>query len=166
MVLYAAAAFISLALLDRVMLGPVLSKMKSLDQQVSDKETAIKNKLRIVSQKDKIMKEIQKYETYSMEGKSQEEEVTALLKEIEIFASKSSVYLIDVKPRGVKDGEYYKEYMIDLNCEAQMEQIIAFMYLIESSPKIFNINDYVITPKSKESSILSCRMIISKIVVP
>ena len=166
MVFYAAALVISLVFLDRLMLGPILSKIQYLDEQVKQEETTVKNILRFMSQKDKIMREVQKYESVSSTSRSQEEDISLLLKEIENIAGKSSVYIVDIKPKGMQTGEFYNQYIVDVSCEAQMEQLLAFMYAVETSVKMLKIDKYSITPKTRGSRTTVCRMTISKLIMP
>jgi hypothetical protein len=147
---------------------PVSSKMASIDAQIREKELNIKKDLHILAQKDRILAESNKFSSFLSSSGSSEEEMTFLLKEIEGLASKSSVYLVDLKPASLKvgAGASSNKYMVSLNCEAQMEQLISFMYNIVNSDKLLMIEKYQIGPKSKESSVAKCSMIISKIIVP
>jgi Tfp pilus assembly protein PilO len=166
LVLYAAASFVSLALLDRLIIYPIANKLQTLDNEIREKESGIRRNMRILAQKDRIRTESAKYSTLLNSLKYSEEGITALLKEIEGLASKSEVYLIDMKPAGLKSAGPYKKYLINLNCEAQMEQIVDFMYNIESSKRLLSIDKYQIGPKSESSSVAKCSMSISKVVTP
>ena len=161
--LYAAIFIVSLVLLDRLIIHPIYSKIESLDKEIREKESAIKKNIRIVSQKDRILTESAKYSSFLSASESEEEEVTSILKEIETIANKNSVYLFDMKPASSKKTGGSKRYTVNLNCEAQMEQLTEFMYNIENSNKLLTIEKYEISPKSKESSIAKCSMSISKI---
>lgn len=165
-VFYATVFFVTLTLLDRLVINPISSKMQSLDKEIALRESEIKKSTHILAQKDRISVETAKYTPYTGSDKTEEEEVTSLLKEIESIADKSLVYLIDMKPAGVKEVSGAKKYLVNLNCEAQMEQITVFMYAIESSSKLLVIEKYQIGPKSKDSSIGRCSIIISKLVIP
>ena len=162
-VVYATAFFISLMLLDRMIISPISGKINSLDKEIQAKESDVKKNLRILAQKNRILTESAKYSFFLAGSKSEEEEMTFILKEIENMANKSSVYLIDLKPGGVKTVGSSKKYAVNLTCEAQMEQLTEFMYDIESSDKLLTIEKYQIGPKSKESSVARCTMSISKI---
>jgi len=165
-ILYAAVFFISMALLDRAIVEPIFSRMQSIDKEIQEKESAIRRSVHVLAQKDRISSEITKYSSFLSTAKTEEEEMTSLLKEIENLANKSSIYLIDMKPAAIKDLGSSKKYLINLNCEAQMEQITDFMYNIENSSKLFTIDKYQISPKSKETSVAKCSISISKIVIP
>lgn len=166
MIFYGAVIIVSATLLDRVVLYPIYFRMESLNKDIKDKSAGIKRNLRLLAQKDKILAESVKYSVYTSIPKSEDEETTSLLKEIENLANKSSVYLVDMKPSGQKDMGSSKKYLVNLNCEGQMEQLTEFMYNIENSSKLLGIEKYQISPKSKESSVAKCSMAISKIVIP
>lgn len=165
-VLYAAVTFVSLTMLDRLIISPVFAKMRSLTREIQEKEAGIKKNLHILAQKDRILAESAHYSSFLSSVESYEDQMTALLKEIEGYANKTSVYLIDMKPADIKDTGSSKKYLINLNCEAQMEQLTGFMYNIENSSELLTIEKYQLSPKAKESSVAKCSMTISKIIIP
>ena len=163
MIFYAAAAVVSVMLLDRLIISPVFSKIKSLDEEIREKESAIRKNVKMLTQKDRIQASRADYGAF-VGGRlgSDEEEMTSFMKEMEDLASKSSVYLVDIKPGAVKSQEQLKKYFITLNCEAQMEQVVDFMYGLENSSRLFTIERYQITPKAKDSSLARCSISVSK----
>lgn len=165
-VFYCALCFILLMLLDRLVVFPVYSKMHTLNKEIKEKESDIKRDSHIVAQKDKILAESARFGSFFNGGESEEEEMTSVLKEIEILANKASVYLVDMKPGAIKTMGEFKKYQVNLNCEAQMEQLVNFMYDIENSNKLLTIEKYQMNPKSKESSVVVCNLSISKVVIP
>lgn len=164
--LYAAVFFLSLTLIDRMMISPISGKLKTLDNEIKKKRQGIAQAMRIVSQKERISQAGAQMAAYKTDQRAGEEEMTSLLKEIESMANKSSVYLIDLKPAGTKRSGLSKRYLISLNCEAQMEQLVDFMYSIENSNKLLTIEKYQISPKSKESTVAKCSMSLSKLSLP
>ena len=161
--LYAAGAIVSLMFVDRLIISPVFSRLKSLDEEIREKETSIRKNIKILAQKDRIQASSANYGSFSG-GRvgSDEEEMTSFMKEMEDMANKSSVYLVDIKPGAVKSQEQLKKYFVTLNCEAQMEQIVDFMYGLENSSRFFTIERYQITPKAKDSSLARCSIAVSK----
>ena len=89
-----------------------------------------------------------------------------MLKEIENIANNAAIYLIDMKPMGLKGDESSRKYTVTLNCEAQLEQVADFMYSIEDSEELLTIEKYQMSPKARDSSVVRCRMTISKLVMP
>lgn len=165
-ILYLAVFFISLVIFERLIISPVFSKMKSLDKEIQIKEAQIKRNLRILSRKEMILAENVKYGSFLESFESGEDQAASSLKEIEGYADKASVYLIDMKPSSAKDTGTSKKYLINLNCEAQMEQLINFMYSIENSKELLTIEKCQIGQKAKGSSVAKCSMAISKTITP
>ena len=163
LMLYVAGTIVSALFLDRLIISPVFSRLKGLDEEIREKEISVRKNIRILSQKDRIRASSANYGSFSG-GKlgSDEEEMTSFMKEMEDMANKSSVYLVDIKPGAVKGQEQLKKYFVTLNCEAQMEQIVDFMYGLENSSRFFTIERYQITPKAKDSSLARCSIAVSK----
>jgi Tfp pilus assembly protein PilO len=165
-IVYIAGFLLAILFLERLIIYPIYYRIKSFNKEIKDTELEIKKNLHIIAQKDKISKEKDAYASFLSRAKSEEEEISSILKEIEELANKSSIYLEDMKPAGTKIIDSNKKYMINLNCEAQMEQLIDFMYNIENSSKLFAIEKYEINPKARDSSVAKCSMSISKISIP
>ena len=115
----------------------------------------------------RIEAEAKKYASFASKVEAEEEAMTAFLKEIEELANKSSLYVVDMKPQGVKEDKNKSiKYMITLSCEGQMEQVMNFMYNVENSSSLLTVERYQLGPKTRESSIAQSSMSISKIAVP
>jgi hypothetical protein len=160
------AAFIIIAFLDRVVFQVIFSKMEVLDEQIKAQQLLIKKDLRVLAQKNAIISEDTRYSVYSVKPKSEEEEISGILKEIESLATQAAVYMGEIKPAGVKDEKIAKKYSITLTCEATMEQLAQFMNLIENSKVLFIIDSYSLAIKDREKGTLKCALAISKVVVP
>ena len=163
---YCACIFIFLLLLDKALVEPSLFKIKAQDKEISDKKLIIKKDLRMLKLKDVIEQESQKYNGYFSKSGSLEEEKTLILKEIENLANDNGVYLIYVRPGDIITEGPFKNFIVSLSCEAEMPEVLSFLYSIESSSKLLTIDKYVITPKTEGSSIAQCRITISKILIP
>lgn len=166
-IVYFSALLLLLLILDRIIIYPIYSKIKSLNNEIKAKELSISKNLRIVTQKQRILHETIQYASFLSNPESEEEGMTSLLKVIANIANKNSLYIIDMKPAGLKeDKNNIKRYLVNLSCEGQMEQIMDFMYNLENSNELLAVEKYQLNPKSKESSIAQCSMTISKIVIP
>ena len=164
-IFYGAVFFISVMLIDRLIIYPVFHTMKSLDDEIKQRESNIKRNLHIVAQKNKITAESAEYAPLLNSFKTEEEGISSVLKEVEMLANQSSVYLVELKPGDLKKMGTSNKYIVNLICEAQLEQITEFMYNIENSSKLLTIEKYEITPKSTESSIARCTMSIATTII-
>jgi hypothetical protein len=165
MALMGIALVLLVVFFDRVILSMILSKFNALNEQIREEKAGIQKSFIVHFQKDTIIKEGREFMSYSVEAKNPEEEMTALLKEIEALADKASVSLLYVKPANVKEEKGTKKYMATLECEAQMEQIASLFHSIESSTKLLKIEKFEIQPKNKDSSIARCAITVSRTVL-
>jgi hypothetical protein len=166
MLFYAAVFFIVLALLDRIIFAPILSRSKGLDRQIESEEETIKRNLTILSRKESLSGDIEKYSSYLSEAETEEKEVTNFSREVENMAKEASVYLVGIRPAGKVEEGITKKYFLELDFEAKMEQLFEFFYAIENANVLTKIEMYYITPKSTESSIATCNMRVSKVIIP
>jgi len=164
-IFYVAVAIVALLILDRAIVSPVFSKVRSLNKEIQDKQAEIKKNLKILSQKERIISESTKYGSFLSDSTlGDDEQITLMLKELESLASRSSVYLVDMKPAGIKETGSSKRILINLNCEAQMEQLVDFMYNMENSSSLISIDKYQLAPKTKDSSVAKCSITVYKVV--
>jgi len=162
---YVALVCLFLSFFDMVILKTILNKMASIEEGIRNGEWQIRKNIKFLAQKESIEQEGQVFSVYAIEAKTSEEEISSVLREIETLASQSGVTLIEVKPADVKSEKIIKRYSINLTCEATMEQLAKFMYLLENSKIIFTIDTYGLVSKDKEKGTLKCNMVISKIVI-
>lgn len=164
LVFYGAVLFVGASLIDRIVLGPILHKMALLNERIDVQEDLIRKNARIVAEKDRVQAVSAEFAPYLRAGSSQEEEVARILEEVEKLARKTSLYVVDMKPMGMTEEAANRKYTVDLNCEAQMEQIVNFMYELENSPTLLVVESFSIAPKSKETSIAKCNMRIAHVI--
>ena len=165
LIFYMAVFFAGVVLLDQFILFPILSRMNQLGQEIKNQENQITKSFKILSHEKQIVQEKNKYASALIDPQSEEEDTTTFLRDIEDLAKKSSVYLVDIKPSGKNDTAAPKQYLIELNFEGQMEQVFNFFYDITHSDQLVKIERYQIRLKMEGSSIVTCSMFISKLIV-
>ena len=165
--LIAIAAFgiVFVMVTDQLVVRQIFKSLQSLDQQAKDLENNIKKSVRMLSEKERMLVEIEKYKVYAVETKSTEEETGALLKHIEELANQSSVNLLYAKPASSKPDEVVKKFIVTVECEGQMAQMIEFFYEIENSNLLLKIDKFTLQPTASGSSVVKCGATISRAVV-
>ncbi|MCK5451498.1 MAG: type 4a pilus biogenesis protein PilO [Candidatus Omnitrophica bacterium] len=164
-VVIAAVVIISAMLLDRIVLGPIVSKIYVLGSTIKDKEKALRMNMRILSNEDRTKKEEEFYKKYSLTALSPEDELASLLGEIETMALSSKVYLIDSSPSGTKEKGIFKIYLIKVDCGGTMNEIFRFLHSMENSRKLMGIESLRVRPTEKDSDIMKCNLIVTKTVL-
>lgn len=164
-IFYMATFFVFLTLMDRLIINPISSKMNTLNAEISEKKIALQKNLRILAQKERIEKEVEQYSQILNNVKS-EEDITPTLGKIENLASKTGVYIVDMKPIDLKNVGAIKKHLIKLSCEAPMEQLVEFIAKIESLNNLLIIERCQMAPKSRESDVVKSEVSIVKIIIP
>ncbi|MBI3617629.1 MAG: type 4a pilus biogenesis protein PilO [Candidatus Omnitrophica bacterium] len=163
--LSAALAFLALAFLDRLLISPVRTKFNALNQQIRISEKQLGGDMRNINQKKFIGEEYEQYLPYIRRSGSDEEEVAKILGEIEALARKSSVYLVDMKPRKPREVEFYKEYTVEIEAEGGMESLMSFIYQLNTSSQLLRVETLRLNLTKGDSNVLSASMLITKVLI-
>jgi Tfp pilus assembly protein PilO len=160
--LMAAVLVISVLFLDRLIIGPIISRIKTLSEKVQEKEVLLGANKRILSNGARVREENEIYSKYSFKALSAEEEMASVLSEIEALAAESKIYLMNSSPSGTREDGLLKVYVIKIESEGSMEQLFSFMHAVENSRKMMSIEDARIKPKEKSSDVMTCDLLITK----
>lgn len=160
-----AFAFLAVAFLDRLLISPIRTKFNALNGQIRVSEKQLGSDMRNINQKKFISEEYEQYLPYVRRSGSDEEEVAKILGEIESLARKSSVYLVDMKPRKPRDVEFYKEYTVEIEAEGYMESLMGFIYQLNTSSQLLRIETLRLNLTKGGSSVLSASMLVTKVLI-
>lgn len=159
-------AFVALAIMDRLMIGPFTSQMKYMEAESKAQKESIKRSKRVVSFREGILEEYSKFSTYLDTGEmTQEEIIAALLKKIETLAAQQSVTVTNSRPGDVEEKPNFRIYKTSIDCEGQLGNILSFINLLEQSDYLFQVERYSMGPKSKGSDITKCTFDIARILI-
>jgi len=166
LIFYLSAALISIMLLERAVFRPLIKKLGTLNQEIQVKEAKLIKSYRTQGHREQIQQDYENYGSF-IKLKGSDEEISAvLLKEIEKIARESGISLSNIKPRSAgKSNPQYKEFMTELQVEAKMNEIITFMYSVNNSGFLLNIDKLVLSLKEEKSDVLKANMVISCIVM-
>jgi len=161
-----AVVIVIAALFDRVLIGPTMSRLSAIEEEITKEEASIKQDVRFLGYKDRILQESKEIDPYLTKNIStQEEMIAAFLKKIEILATQSKVNLIKVNPAPVEqDAEYWK-YQADLECSGQLADVISFMHLVNSDRDLMKVDKFDFSAKKTDTDEIKATMTIEKIIV-
>ncbi len=165
-IFYMAVFFVLAAFLDRLFLGPAMTRLKSLDEEIEHERNIIKSDLRFLSFKNRILKENNAFSAYyAAKAQSDEEIIASFLKNIEMFASQAKVNLVKVNPSGSKQKKDYMEYYTNLECEGRLEDVAKFIYSVNTSSGLLKIIKLSINHKKAGLEYVNAAMTITKIII-
>ena len=154
------------ALFDRLLISPTMSRISAIDQEIVKEEMVLKQDIRFLSHKDKILKESKAFEPYITAKMPAEEEIIAgFLKKVEMLANKANVTLIKVTPSTGQAQDNYLRYSADLECAGVLPDMVTFMHLVNSSPDLMKVVKFNLGAKKVDSDDIKAAMTVSMIVV-
>ena len=92
--------------------------------------------------------------------------MSAILAEIESVAREIDLHITDLKPQKVRKGEFLNNFSVSLSANGRLEEITHFLYILQSSPHLFNIEELAIEKSSAQTQILQTRISLSRILIP
>ena len=162
--LAAAVIVVSVVIIDRLVVTPIGERFQRLGREIEVSEKKLVLDLRNISNKEPISAEYEKYRNYvKRSAPSDEEEVAAVLAEIEGLARRSDINLDDIKPQRAKETDFYKEYYVEIEVEGTMEHITIFLHNLNNSPQLLRAVKLRLGLRDKESSVVKASILVSKI---
>ncbi len=161
-----AGLFIVLALFDRLLVGPSLTRTKELDESIAKEEDVIKQNLRFLDYKDRIVKEAATFKDYYTQDVRTEEEVIAgFLKKLELMGTQSSVELSKISPSGQDYQKDHVKYFVSMDCSGKLQDITAFVYAINNSKELIKVEKMSLSGNARNAEAVQASLTVSKMIV-
>lgn len=160
-----AMGFFAVAFFDRLLIHPIQTRFRKINQQIKVGEKEIGSDLRNLNRRDSVEARYQKYIEYIQRSGSDEEEVAKILGEIESLARQSNVYVEDIKPLKPKEVDFYKEYAVEIEAEAKMPALTHFLYHVGMSSQLLRVEKLRLNLSKSGSDILKVSILITKVLV-
>lgn len=136
--------------MDRLVLGPWLRHMQTTRLDIQRLERLIRSDRELLRRKPQILGQAEAYREYLQpEGQPAELDMASLLREVETLGSRSGVALGAVKPLQVKAEEAAETAQgapeslpplaIEVDCKGSLDEWVHFVYLLETSRSLFDI---------------------------
>lgn len=165
-IFYITVTVVFILLFVKLLIEPFANKMRSQREEINNKRKLIELDTRLLAIKDVIAQEAKKYENYFSQAGSAEEEVILIQQEIQSIADRLGVYIGYIRSSETLKEGFFTIYYITVNCEGEMPHLVEFMYELENSSKLLSVEKYSLNLKSEGSSVVQCRMTVSKTVIP
>lgn len=161
-----AVVIVIAALFDRLLIAPTMSRLSSIEEDITKEEASIKQDLRFLGYKDRILKEARDIDPYLTRNKLTDDEmIAAFLNKIQNLASLSKVNLIKINPGTGEQDEQYWKYQADLECSGQLADVVSFMHAVNSDSDLMKVDKFDFSGKKSDTDEIKAAMTIEKIVV-
>jgi hypothetical protein len=155
-----------LAMFDRLFLGPVLNRLQTIDDSVEREKSGIAGDLRYLTYKNFILEQGKQNEKYLTQKVEDEDVVNAnFLRTVERLANESKVNLVKSSPTESKKEKGYTDYFASVDCIGSFENVITFLYKINTSEDMLKVVKFALTPKRGAGDNVSISMSVVKRVV-
>ena len=165
-IFYLTVLVVGLALVDRLFLGPVLERLKTIDEEIMQQEENTRRDLRFLTYKDKILQNSQSFSKYFTKGKKDDDVINAeFLSTIEKLATQSKVNLVKSNPSEAKKEKMFAQYFANLDCNGQLKDVVTFMHMINAHDELLKITRLNMTPKKGAEGEVNASMTVAKMII-
>ena len=147
--------------------GPVAHKLQQLEAEVVDQEKKLARNLGVLAPKPRetVEKNYSRYGSIIKMRGSSEEENSQMLSEVDKLAGQNKVTLSATKPRDTRKDRDSESYVVEVEIEATMAELLGFVYSIETSAQLLRVDRLSLDAKAgKKPDSVRGTLVISKIV--
>ncbi len=157
--------FVAIFLLYTQVVERVIKRWMNLDKEITSKSIKLKKDIKLLSKKDTIEKEYKKFLSSIKSGMSEEEEAANVLADIETVAKNNSFSIINIKPSPSIDTPSYKEIIFEVSSESGINELIKFIYDLQSLKKLIKVKRLSLSAKVAEAGTLKSTLYLTKILI-
>lgn len=140
---------------NQFIIAPLSEKFSSAEEDVSRLKLAIRKFSELEREKDRLLSEYEKIQPYLKLSGSDEEKQAAILSRIETEARNSGLNIIDMRPELLKKPKAVSLLCnVQLNAEADLNKIVAFLCNLENAPILFKIEKLNLSVKDESKGLL------------
>ncbi len=162
----AAVVVVIAAFFDRLLIGPTMSRLSSIEDDISKEQETIKQDLHYLQYKNRILRESHELSPYlTKKMLTDNEMIASFLNQIQTMATQMKINLAKINPSpGEQEADYWK-YQADLECSGQLGDLISFMHTINSGKDLMKVDKFAFSGKKGDTDEVKATMTIEKIIV-
>ena len=165
-IFYVAVFILSLAMLDRVFLGPATNRISEMEEEIKSIKMSMQQDQQFLSYQDRITQESRSFAKYIPRQLKDNDEInTEFFRNIEELSKKSQIDLIKSNPAQTKDEEGYIEYHANLDIAGTLENVIGFMHTLNASEELFKVVRFDMTKRRGTEDQVQTSMTVVKLII-
>ena len=133
------ALVVGLTVLDRALITPWWRHTQQVGQEIRDLQREVATNRRLLGREADVTATINAYHDYLRIARSPDVEMADLIRELEVLGAQSGVTLGTVTPLPTTENRPYQEHAMEVQYNGTLEEAVRFLYLIESSKKLFEV---------------------------
>lgn len=146
---------------------PLSERLEFLDQKAVVLQEQLKKNEGIIQSAKAVEKDYTETIGRFKQTKSNEQEMSAILSEIEQVARQLGLQIADLKPQRVKTDANFNRFSVSLTISSELDNIIQFLYELQREPHFFNVEE-VRFDKGAQRGVeaLKTSLILSRFLIP
>ncbi len=135
-------------------------------QEAIANEKLLKKNLRVIQRWKTLSPEYESYFQMFQQKAGEGEEMSAIISQIESIANQLNIRLSEIKPRKVKNADFYNVFPVNLTLECNLQQISEILYILQTPPYLFDIEEFHLEKRSSQELLLQARLVVSRTLIP
>jgi len=146
-ILFATIYIAVFGILFKFLFVPVLNRNEYLNKEINAVSTKLKKYKQLLKNKQDILERYKKFSAdFKFQEDTQEEPLASGLSELQKLAGSANIRIIDMRPQSAaRKNPAQKEFSVDLRTEGLIEGYLKFIYNIETSVSLLNIERLQLT---------------------
>lgn len=120
---------------------PTSERIQYLDERALTLQQQLKKSQMTISRSDLVGRKYADIIKRFKQSRSNEQEMSAILSEIENAAKQLNLQIADLKPQRVKSDEDFNWFSISLTISSGLDNIVQFLYAVQNEPYFFNVEE-------------------------
>jgi len=141
---------------------PLVNRWRLLANQESTLEARCLRARTQLLLKKKVERERDAYAREISRQGSDQEEQSFLLQEVERLSRDLPIRIRGMRPLPPQDMGFYKRYAVSLEIEGNVENVLRFLHMIESSTKLLKVERVQLSADGKDRGALLSSMLVSR----
>ena len=144
-------------------LTPIFHRLGKVNKENTKNKIIIVRMKGLINEQEELEKSFDDLSRKIQAKLPSEREESQFLTEIGRVANETNVYISVMNPLPYKDLDDFKELSVEIDLEANLGNLVRFLYLMRKSSVVLVANSLKLEPKSERSALLKAHLVISTI---
>ena len=144
---------------------PIRSQENFFEKKINVTKKKIKKSMNILKEEESTKVAYEQYLEVFGQKLSDQQEMNRIFSEIETAAKKADIKIIDMKPRRIREENFFKKFSLTVQTQGTMDLITKFLYFLEQKPYHFQIEGVRLEKRSTRSQDIRCEIVANRILL-
>jgi len=147
LILFITIAVVIFGIVFNFFIAPILKESQRLNSEINITTAKLRRYLGLISKKESIQNKYDKFITGKNLSQESKDPFVVALSLLEDMAKDANIRIVDIRPQTSKNLDLYKEIVVDLRTEGDIESYLKFLYSIENSLTLLKIKKFQLNSK-------------------